>query len=103
MKALQRLQKLAGLIARERVPLTLPKFNGLTVDQKNALFNDGVNTFLEFPENIRARAFRAAMKMIAKLWRSHKSNLVNRYMAKELEPFSKYPYIKREDWKLLWP
>jgi hypothetical protein len=79
--------------------LTLPRFDGLTVDQKNALFNDGVNTFLEFPGHIKARGFRAAMKMIAKLWRSHKSNLVNRYMAKDLEPFSKYPYIKREDWE----
>jgi hypothetical protein len=88
-----------NLIAWERVPLTLPKFDDLTVDQKNALFNDGVNTFLEFPENMKAKACRAAMKMIAKLWRSHKSKLVNEYMAKELEPFSKYPYIKREDWE----
>ena len=72
-KALQRLWKLACLNARERIPLTLPKFNDLTVDQKNALFNDGVNTFLEFPKNMKAKAYRSAMKMIAKLWRNHKS------------------------------
>ena len=97
--ALQMLRKLACLNARGRVPLTLPKFNDLTMDQNNTLFNDGVNTFLEFPENMKAKAYRAAMKMIAKLWRNHKSKLVNEYMAKELEPFSKYPYIKREDWE----
>ena len=48
-KALQMLWKLACLNARERVPLTLLKFDDLIVSQKNALFNDGVNTFLEFP------------------------------------------------------
>ena len=58
-KALQMLRKLAGLNARERVPLTLPKFDDLTMDQKNALFNDGVNTFLEFSENMKAKACSA--------------------------------------------
>ena len=59
--------------------MTLPKFNDLTVDQKNALFNDGVNTFLEYLEKMKAKACRAAMKMITKLWRSHKSKIVNEY------------------------
>ena len=93
------LRMLVGLNSQERVPLTLLKFDDITVDQKNALFNDGVNTFLEFPENMKAKACKATMKMITKLWRSHKSKLVNEDMAKGLEPFTKYPYIKREDWE----
>ena len=66
-KVLQRLPKLACLNARERVPLTLPKFDDLTMAQKNALFNDGINTFLKFSKNMKAKGFRAAMKMIVKL------------------------------------
>ena len=71
-KALQRLRKLTCRNARETVPLTILKFDDLTVAQKNILFNDGVNTFLEFLENMKVKGYMAAMKMISKLWRNYK-------------------------------
>lgn len=43
-------------------------------------------------------AFNCAMKMTAKSWRTHKSNLVRQYLDQGLEPFEKHPYIEPDDW-----
>ena len=44
-----RLRKLAGLIARQRLSLVMPKFNSLTKADKWSLFDQYVTPFLEFP------------------------------------------------------
>ena len=44
-----RLRKLAGLIARQKLSLVMPKFNSLTKADKWRLFDQYVTPFLEFP------------------------------------------------------
>jgi len=93
-----RLRKLAGLIARQRLSLVMPKFNSLTKVDKWRLFDQYVTPFLEFPAQMKTAGFKQVMKRTAKSWRTHKSNLVCNYIAKGLEPIEQHPYIEPEDW-----
>ena len=93
-----RLRKLAGLIARQRLSLVMPKFNSLTKVDKWRLFDQYVTPFLEFPAQMKTAGFKQVMKRTAKSWRTHKRNLVCNYIAKGLEPFEQHPYIEPEDW-----
>src|SRR6185437_7014033 len=90
-----RLRKLAGLIARQRLSLVMPKFNSLTKADKWRLFYQYVTPFLEFPAHMKTTGFKKVMKRTAKSWRTHKSNLVCNYIAKGLEPFEHHPYIEQ--------
>ena len=93
-----RLRKLAGLIARQKFSLVMPKFNSLTKVDKWRLWDQYVTPFLEFPAQMKTAGFKQVMKRTAKSWRTHKSNLVCNYIAKGLEPFEQHPYIEPEDW-----
>ena len=75
-KAQIRMSKLAGLIARQRISLILPSFNDLSEEDKWSLFDECVHPRLEFPVALKDRAFKMMMQMVAKSWRTHKSELV---------------------------
>jgi len=77
-----RLRKLAGLIARQRLSLVMPKFNSLTKADKWRLFDQYVTPFLEFPAQMKTARFKQVMKRTTKSWRTHKSNLVCNYITK---------------------
>lgn len=96
--AKKRMRRLAGLIARQELSLTLPQFNCLSKDEKAALFDDYVQPFLEFPEDMKDLGMRHAMKTIAKCFRSYKSRLVSDFLEKGLEPFRKHKHIQPVDW-----
>ena len=75
-KAQIRMRKLAGLIARQRISLILPSFNDLSEEDKWSLFDECVQPRLEFLVALKDRAFKMMMQMVAKSWRTHKSELV---------------------------
>ena len=79
--ALNRFWRVAWLIAWERVPI-MTKFEELNDEAKRNLFDNAINEYLEYHENMSKHqtiaAFNAAIKAIAKLHRSFKSKLVNR-------------------------
>lgn len=93
--ALNRFWRVARLIAWERVPITT-KFNDL-----NALFDNVVKEYLEYPGNMSERqtivVVNAAMKTIMKLHRGFKSKLVNRFLVKGVAPFESSKPLKEED------
>ncbi|CAL4906881.1 unnamed protein product [Urochloa decumbens] len=94
-----RLWRLCGLIVRQRLPLVMPRFNCLKLEQKCSLFEEYVMPWLHFQDGMKELVFKRVMKTTAKSWRTHRSNLVRKYIAKGLDPFSKHPYIEPEDWE----
>ncbi|TVU23838.1 hypothetical protein EJB05_26221, partial [Eragrostis curvula] len=92
------MRTLAGHIARQQVSLLLPNIGCLSEEAKWELFDDYVMPTLEFTDDMKPLAFKEIMKVIAHAWRTHKSNLVNNFMLKGIEPFSKHKYIKPEVW-----
>jgi len=81
-KAQIRMRKLASPIARQMISLILGSFNDLSEEDKWSLFDECVQPRLEFPVALKDRAFKMMMQMVAKSWRTHKSELV-RYLIKK--------------------
>ncbi|TVU33801.1 hypothetical protein EJB05_15609 [Eragrostis curvula] len=94
----RRMRKLAGLIARQKVSLLLPNFAALKKKGKKDLFDSWVMPYLEFNEDMYAKALKRAMKGIAKCWRDHKCKLINEFMLQGRSPFERFKFLKREDW-----
>ena len=99
LRAERRMKRLAGLIARQRLPLTLLSFDALTETQREKLFQDYVQPWLEFEEPLQAKASNMLMRMVNKSWRTHKSDLVRNFVNTGLDPLKKHPYIQLEDWE----
>jgi hypothetical protein len=96
-RTLMRLSWVSGHTARQRVPLTLEKFEGLTEDEKNELFMNNIQRYIVYPEELKEKGKRAAMKGISHLWRGYKNRLVT-CLRKKQNPFKKFKDLK-EDWE----
>jgi hypothetical protein len=95
---LTRMSRVCGLAARQRVPLTLEKFEDLTEDEKNKLFMNSIQRYVVYPEELKEKRKRAAMKGISHLWRGYKNRLVT-CLRKKQNPFKKFKDLKEEDWE----
>jgi hypothetical protein len=95
---LMRLSKVCGLAARQRVPLTLEKFEDLTEDEKNELFMNSIQRYVVYPEELKEKGKRAAMKDISHSWRGYKNRLVT-CLRKKQNPFEKFKDLKEEEWE----
>jgi hypothetical protein len=73
---LTRLSRVCCLAARKRVPLTLEKFEDLTEDEKNELFVNSIQQYIVYPEELKEKGKREAMKGISHSWRGNKNRLV---------------------------
>jgi hypothetical protein len=89
-----RLSRVCGLIARQRVPLTLKKFEDLIEDEKNELFVNCIQRYVVYPEELKEKGKRADMKGISHLWRGYKNRLVT-CLRKKQYPFEKFKDLKR--------
>jgi hypothetical protein len=58
------------------VPLTLEKFEDLTEDEKNQLFANSIQRYVVYPEGLKEKGKRVAMKGISHSWRGYKNRLV---------------------------
>jgi hypothetical protein len=95
---LTRLSRVCGLTARQRVPLTLKKFDDLTEDEKNELFANSIQRYVVYPEELKEKGKRAAMKGVSHSWRGYKNRLVT-CLRKKQNPFEKFKDLKEEDWE----
>jgi hypothetical protein len=95
---LMRLSRVCGLAARERVLLTLEKFEDLTEDEKNELFLNSIQRYVVYPEELKEKGKRAAMKGISHSWRGYKNRLMT-CLRKKQNPFEKFEDLKEEEWK----
>ena len=86
-----------GILARERVPITTPRWKSLTKDEKGALWTQLSDKFI-IPEADVARVRRHALLSMDHAWRTFKSILVTKYVNKGETPFTKYRFLTRETW-----
>jgi hypothetical protein len=71
-----RLPRVCGLAARQRVSLTLQGFDELTENEKDELFENSIQAYVQYPEQLKQKGKKLAMKIISHTWRSYKHKLV---------------------------
>jgi hypothetical protein len=53
MRVNMRLSRVCGLIARQRVSLTLYGFDELTKNKKDELFKNSIQAYVQYPEELK--------------------------------------------------
>ena len=73
---------LAGLIARQKIPLHLREIKELSKDEKWDLFDKHLQKHLQFQEHMKLEAFKLLWKVAAKAWRQFKYQLKQEFIKK---------------------
>ncbi len=84
-----RLSRVCGLAAQQRVSLTLQGFDELTENEKDELFENSIQAYVQYPEELKQKGKKVAMKIISHAWRTYKSKLVKIWRDQDT-PFHKY-------------
>jgi hypothetical protein len=71
-----RFSKICGLATWERVLLTLQGFDDLTENEKEGLFKNYIQAYVQYPEELKQKGKKVTMKFISHAWRSYKSKIV---------------------------
>jgi hypothetical protein len=79
------------------VSLTLQRFNELTKNEKDELFKNSIQVYIQYPEEPKQNGKKIATKIISHAWRSYKSKLVKLWREKK-SPFRTYKELREEDW-----
>jgi hypothetical protein len=66
----------ACLAAWQRLLLTMQGFDELTENEKDELFKNSIQAFVQYPEELKQKGKKVAMKIISHAWRDYKSELV---------------------------
>jgi hypothetical protein len=69
----------------------------LTKNEKDELFKNSIQAYVQYLEELKQKGKKVAMKMISHAWRSYKSKLVNIWRNQDT-PFCKYKDVTKEDW-----
>jgi hypothetical protein len=59
------LSMVCGLAARQRVPLTLQGFDDLTKNEKDKLFENSIQAYIQYLEELKQKGKKVAMKIIS--------------------------------------
>jgi hypothetical protein len=94
----RRFRVLAGLVARQKIPLNLPEIKELSNAKKWDLFDKHVQKHLKLQEDTKPQAFKLFWKMAAKAWRQFRFQLRRDFIRKGLEPFTRHPFIIPKQW-----
>jgi hypothetical protein len=60
-----RLSRVCGLAAQQRVSLTLDRFDDLIENDKNKLFNNSIQAYNEYLEDLTEKGKKLPMKIIS--------------------------------------
>jgi hypothetical protein len=60
-----RLSRVCGLATRQRVSLTLQEFDDLTENEKDELFENSIQAYIQCPEELKQKGKKVAMKIIS--------------------------------------
>jgi hypothetical protein len=71
-----RLYRVCGLAAQQRVSLTQQGFDELTKNEKDELFKNSIQAYIQYSEELKLKGKKVTMKIISHAWRSYKSKLV---------------------------
>jgi hypothetical protein len=81
------------------VSLTLERSDYLTKNDKDELFRNFIQAYVEYPEELKQKGKKVAMKIISHVWRTYKSRLVKCWRNKQ-NPFNTYRDLTEEDWEI---
>jgi hypothetical protein len=68
----------------------------LTKNEKDELFKNSIQAYVQYPEELKQKGKNVAMKIMSHAWRRYKSKLVNIWRDQDT-PFHKYKYLSKED------
>jgi hypothetical protein len=68
-----RLSRVCGLATRQRVSLTPERFDDLSENDKNELFENSIQAYVEYSEEVKKKEKKIAMKIISHTWRTYRS------------------------------
>jgi hypothetical protein len=71
-----RLSRVCSLAAQQRVSLTLQRFDELTENEKDELFKNSIQAYIQYLKEMKQKGKKLGMKIISHAWRSYKSKLV---------------------------
>jgi hypothetical protein len=91
-----RLFRVCSLATWQMVLLILQGFDDLTENEKNELFENSIQTYVQYLEELNQKGKKVAMKITSHAWRSYKNRLVKLWRKKE-SPFSTYKELREED------
>jgi hypothetical protein len=69
----------------------------LTTNEKDKLFKNSIQAYVQYPEELKQKGEKLAMKIISHAWRSYKSKLVKIWRNQDT-PFNTYKDLL-EDWE----
>jgi hypothetical protein len=92
-----RLSRVCGLAAWKRVLLTMQGFDELTENEKDELFENSIQAYVQYLEELKQKGKKVAIKIISHAWRSYKSKLVKIWRDQDT-PFDKYKDLSKEVW-----
>jgi hypothetical protein len=90
-----RLSRVCGLAAWKRVLLTMQGFDELTENEKDELFENSIQAYVQYLEELKQKGKKVAIKIISHAWRSYKSKLVKIWRDQDT-PFDKYKDLSKE-------
>jgi hypothetical protein len=92
-----RLSRVCGLATRQRMSLTLQRFYELIENDKDELFKNSIQAYVQYLEELKQKGKKLAMKIISHAWRSYKSKLVKTWRNQDT-PFATYKDLSEENW-----
>jgi hypothetical protein len=72
----KRLSRVYVLAARQRVSLTNQGFDELIENEKDKFFKKSIQAYVQYPDELKQKGKKVAIKIISHAWRSYKSKLV---------------------------
>jgi hypothetical protein len=87
-----RLSRVCGLVAHQRVSLTMERFDDLAENDKDEVFKTSIQAYVEYLKELKEKGKKVAMKIISHAWRTYKSRLVKCWRNK-MNPFNMYKYL----------
>jgi hypothetical protein len=91
-----RLSRGCGLAAQQRVSLILQGFDDLAKNEKDELFKNSIQAYIQYLEELKQKGKKVVMKIISHDWRSYKSKLLKIWRNQDT-PFRKYKDVTKED------
>jgi hypothetical protein len=79
------------------VSLTLQGFNELTKNEKDKLFKNSIQAYVQYLKQLKQKGKKLAMNIISNAWRRYKSKLMKIWRNQDT-PFATYKDLSEEDW-----
>jgi hypothetical protein len=91
-----RLSRVCGLATRQRVSITLQGFDDLTKNEKDELFKNSIQAYVQYLKELKQKWKKVAMKIVSHAWKSYKSKLVKIWRDQDT-----FLYVQRFDKRIL--